>query len=82
MDTLMFRQRIQERMQQGERLTDDEIAFITKGSEDLAGTAPGIFILMSHPIRRSNNCQVNFPIKRSGHRELNRSSRNRPTRSI
>ncbi|RJE18121.1 hypothetical protein PHISCL_09537 [Aspergillus sclerotialis] len=41
MDTLMFRQRIQERMQQGERLTDDEIAFITKGSEDLAGTPPG-----------------------------------------
>lgn len=38
MDTLTFRERIQERAQRGERLTDDEISFITKGSQDLAGT--------------------------------------------
>jgi uncharacterized coiled-coil DUF342 family protein len=41
MDTLMIRERIQERAQQGERLTDDEISFITKGSEDLAGADSG-----------------------------------------
>lgn len=41
MDTLMFRKRIQERAQQGERLTDDEIGFITRGSEELEGATPG-----------------------------------------
>lgn len=38
MDTLKFRERIQERAQRGESLTDDEISFITHGSLDLAGT--------------------------------------------
>lgn len=41
MDTLRFRERIDERVRQGERLADDEISFITEGSRELAGTPSG-----------------------------------------
>lgn len=74
----MFRERIHSRARQGERLTDDEISFITNGSEDLAGTGSGSFT--PAPSSSSDRVQI-LPSKVSGLQLPTKLSGNPPTRS-